>query len=124
MKISEVLAKAQELLAQPGAFTRRAAARNGLLEAVHALDESATCWDCVGAIQKVLGEMAGTTFDEALLCLRAGALKVSPPRKGRADSGRGVVEITDEGTEDEIAAMFAFAIQTAINIEGQLTAAA
>lgn len=118
MRISEALEQAWALLQQPGACTLRAPARNGELEAVHALHESATCWDSVGAIQKVLGEMAGETFDHALLCLRIGALKVSPPVPG-GGGGLGVIEIHDSGDVIALRLMWRHAIQAAQRVEHQ-----
>lgn len=122
MKTSEILIQAWTLLSQPGAFTQRAPARNATMEAVHALHESAVCWDSVGALQKVLGQLEGETFDHALLCLRAGAARVSPlgPRN---TGGMGVVEINDHGEHHHVAAMWAHAIQAAQSTERKVSPA-
>lgn len=120
MKVSEVLQQAWNLLSQTGAHTKGAPARNATMEAVHALHESAVCWDSVGALQKVLGALEGEAFDHALLCLRAGAGAVSPPGP-RGTGGMGVVEINDHGEPHHLMAMWTRAINVAELAERKVT---
>lgn len=116
MKTSELLQKAFELLLLPGAHTKRAPARAAELEVVHALHPDAVSWDCVGAVQKVQGEMDGIEVENAIKCLRIGAMKI------RRDLG--VLEVNDDGSPDDLQAMFAFAIQTANVVEQEAAQAA
>lgn len=118
MKTSELLQKAWELISQVGAHSQRAPARNAFMEPVHALHESAVCWDPVGAVQKVAGAVDSPLVRDAIVCLQMGAMKVSPLKLG----GRGVVEISDHGTRDELQALFVFSIQIAEQVEAKIAA--
>lgn len=113
MLISEILIRARDLTASERVA---ASAFDAEGRPVHPLAATATSWDPVGAVQKTIGEVEGPTFDNALRCLAAGALKATPGEI------KGIIEIHEEGPAHVGRAMWSFAIQAAERVERKVPA--
>ena len=66
MSEKQVLLTAADLLAREGAWTQRAAARDFAGREVEATHASAICWCICGAIDRVLPDFPGVTYESAL----------------------------------------------------------
>lgn len=110
MKISEILREAWALIEPAGRHCQNAFAKNANFEPIYPLHPEAKSWDSTGAVQKIVGATQGQLVTGALMCLAAGAMRMK----------KGVLEVNDKGTREQLEAMWSFAIATAENVERQL----
>jgi hypothetical protein len=97
----EVLLAAAELIEKPGAWTRKAYARDPFMQDVHPTSRDACCWCMAGAVWRAAGAHSGLEA-EALAALRDA-------------SGRGVSYFNDAPgrTQAECVAMLRKAAEVA-----------